>query len=214
MQIAVVNHSTRVSDQDVSTMTAAIQIQMTEHLSKQWNGSPVITFYPNIADAPPNDWMLSIIDTPDVADALGYHTVENNGTIDGFIFASPVLDNGGVVLAGSDPNTISVASVFSHEACELYCDPLCQTYKRGPTIPQGSWYSMEVADPVQDCGYFISVNGANVSVSNFVFPTYFDPNAKNEQLDYLSKLTTPFQISAGGYCVVVNSEGQASQILE
>lgn len=212
MLIAIVNHSTRVSNEDISTMTEACQVQMTEHICKAWGGAATLTFYADKNAVPQDAWLVSIIDNSSVADALGYHTVENNNEIDAFVFCEPVLDNGGVVLGDSgNADTISVASVLSHECGEMKIDPMCNSYKRGPMRPEGNLYSQEIADPVQDSGYFVVVNGVSVAVSDFVLPAYFDPNGSG-QFDYLGRLSAPFSLTAGGYCVVMNSAGEQSQV--
>jgi hypothetical protein len=211
MLIAIVNHSTRVSDADVNTMTAACQVQMNNDICKVWGGNATLTFYADKTAVPTSAWLVSIIDNPDVADALGYHTVEGS-EIDAFVFCEPVLDNGGVVLGdASNANTISVASVLSHECGEMFVDPQCNTFVRGPMRPEGNWYSKEIADPVQDSGYFVNVNGANVSVSDFVLPSFFDPKGMGP-FDHLGKLNGPFSMTQGGYMVLADSQGNQQQI--
>jgi hypothetical protein len=41
-------------------------------------------------------------------------------------------------------------------------------------------------------------------MSNFVFPSYFEPwkHPKGTKYDYLGKLKRPFQIASGGYLIV------------
>ena len=54
-----------------------------------------------------------------------------------------------------------------------------------------------------------------VSVSNFLFPSWFNPEATlklNAPFDYLKKLTAPFTMDAGGYMIVaiISKEGQVT----
>jgi hypothetical protein len=98
----------------------------------------------------------------------------------------------------------SVSSVLSHEVLEMFVDPNCNLWANDG---QGSAYSFEVCDPVEAPTY--TVDG--VSVSNFVTPSWFDPQAATTaQLDKLRQLTTPFSILQGGY-VVYETAGKEQQ---
>lgn len=60
-------------------------------------------------------------------------------------------------------------------------------------------------DPVEGDSYQITVpysGTPKISVSNFVFPSWFDrENPKKTKFDYLGKLTKPFTMTAGGYVI-------------
>jgi hypothetical protein len=94
--------------------------------------------------------------------------------------------------------------VLSHEVLEMFVDPNCNLWGSNG---QGRVYSLEVCDPVEAPTY--EVNG--VSVSNFVTPAWFDPQApKTAQFDRLAKVPGPFGILPGGY-VVYSAEGREHQ---
>ena len=219
MLIAVLNHSTQVSNSDAAIMTAAIQVQLNLHVAPAWNQkAPTITFYTDPKKVPGYAWSVGIFDNPTVAGALGYHS-EDNDEIDAFIFVDPVLQNKGVVLYdASNPQNVSVASVLSHEVCEMFGDRFASFWADGPSRAEGSQYALELCDPVEGDSYEIDVTVSGtvhkVSVSNFVFPSWFNQQATvklNAPFDYLKKLSAPFTMTAGGY-MIVQSAGNAQQV--
>jgi hypothetical protein len=215
MLIAIVNHSARVTNADVNLMTLAVQKQITLHAAPAWNQkTATIKFYADAAKVPGYAWRVDIFDSPTIAGALGYHS-EDNDVIDGFIFVNPVLDNGGVVLYDAhNPQNVSVSSVLSHEVLEMFGDRFASFWADGPRITQGSQYALELCDPVESDSYEIDVTVDavihKVSVSNFVFPSWFNPEGTfslNAPFDYLKKLTRPFSMTPGGYMIVESAYG-------
>jgi hypothetical protein len=202
MEIAIVNRSSMVSDADVQTMTTAVDIQLQQHFLPAWRMTNIsVKFYPKGQAVPAGDWVLYIIDSdPTVEGALGFHTEEGDGRIDGYVMCQPVLSNGGVSLVFDPSNQMryTVSSTLSHEVLETAADFLCNTYADcGRTS-----FAQEVADPVEDISYPIQVNGALVAVSDFVFPEWFDPRAAGVQVSYMRSVSTPFSLTSGGYAVI------------
>jgi hypothetical protein len=215
MLIAVINESTLVTNEDVRKMTGAIQKQMSWHVCPAWNSKSIsVTFYADKLKIPASAWIVTVLDSATVAGALGYHSLDND-KVDGFVFVKPVLDSGGVVLHDPHNNqNTSVASVLSHEICEMFGDRFANFWADGPTIAQGSEYALELGDPVEGDSYDIILNdGTPVSVSNFILPVWFDPQATAEDapFDYLKKLTKPFSMTKGGYMIVAKA-GAVSQV--
>lgn len=214
--IAVTNQSTLVSNNDAATMCAATQKQVTLHVAPAYNAKTcTVKFYADPKKIPGHSWLINIIDDDtSVPGALGYHSEQDDKVI-GFIMCKPVLDNGGVVLYdANNPQNVSVASVLSHETLEIFADRYAGFWADGPTRPQGTEYALEICDPVEGDSYVIEVNGVKVSVSNFVFPAWFNMQASSPQnlpFDYLKKLSEPFSMTAGGY-MILRANGQANQI--
>lgn len=203
MPVYVANGSTKVSDADVETMTAAVAKQVVEHFAPAW-GIPAnpVSFLPASAAKPDAGAVLTVVDNPDQDGVLGWHTEGANGVIYGYVFAAPVLDNGGQVLTGA---TYTVAGTLSHEVLETIADPHVNLWATGP---DGYVISQEVCDPVENGSY--QVDG--VSVSNFVTPWWFDAQAPaNAQLDYLGKVSKPFEMDKGGYFVHLKG-GKPTQV--
>lgn len=195
--IYVVNKSTLVSDHDLVTMCSAISRQILTDVAPAFGILPVPVLFSHTP--PAGGHVIALVDTCDDPQALGYHT-ESGGVPDGFVGAKPELDNGGKVLTGS----YSVASVLDHECLELLLDPACNL-----TADSGQGFSVayEIADPVQSDSYVVQ----GVTLSSFVLPAWFDPDAAaGSRLDWLGHLSHPFQIASGGYVVEIR-EGKASQ---
>lgn len=217
MLIAVINESKLVSNAQVAIMCQAIQIQLNLHVLPAWNmKAATITFYPDATKVPGYAWVVSMLDNSTQAGALGYHA-EDNDKVDAFIFAQPVLSNGGVpfIFTPSNPGQYTVSATLSHEVCEMVGDRFAGGFSQGPQIAQGNLYCQELCDPVENDSYGITVDGYLVSVSNFIFPSWFNPEAvvpANMPFDYLAKLTAPFTMDAGGYMIVatLGNEGQVT----
>lgn len=208
MLIAIINESTLVTNEDARKMTGAVQKQMTWHVCPAWNSKSVaVAFYADKTKIPASAWVVNILDNSTQAGALGYHS-EDDDLIDAFIFAKPVLDNGGVVLRDPKNNqNVSVSSVLSHEICEMFGDRFASFWADGPAT-SGNTYALELADPVENNSYDIKLtDGTLVSVSNFVLPSWFNPQStsKDAPFDYLKKLTAPFTMTKGGYMIVMKS---------
>jgi hypothetical protein len=203
MLIAILNQSTLVTDADAQTMTQAVATQVRLDAAPLWDRSPAaVVFYTDPAGVPATAHGIALVDTiqDQPQGVLGFHTEDPGGKLWGVVAAKPELDNGAQVLTGD----WSVSSVLSHEVLEMFVDPNCNLWADDS---KGSAYSLEVCDPVEAPSYTVS----NVSVSNFVTPSWFDPQAPSgAQFDKLGQLTAPFTILKGGY-VVYESAGKEQQ---
>lgn len=212
---AVVNQSTSIHDRDAELMWRATKDQLYYHVAPAWERKFIDSvFVPSTGQVPADCYPIYLLDSPDVADALGYHTEDPGGKIYGRVFADPVLKNGGTVLQGS----LSVSAVLSHEVIEFFVDRHCQLWAdRG----DGTLVAYEACDPVENDSYIVrpydptTKKTVEVSVSNFVLDAWFDvqATAPGTQYDWLKKCTAPLQMTHGGYLVVLNaSTGQTSQV--
>jgi hypothetical protein len=203
LPIYIANESKRVSDTDVRTMVGAVTVQVRDHFAPAWQipANPV-SYLERGAPPPTSGAVLTVVDDPDQPGVLGWHTEGDNGVIYGYVFAAPVLDNGGEVLIGA---TYTVAATLSHEVLETIADPHVNLWATGP---ESTLISQEVCDPVENDSYEIS----GVAVSNFVTPNWFDGHAlPGVPMDYLGKVSKPFEMDQGGYYVHVKA-GKASQV--
>lgn len=205
-RLYVVNESSHVSLIDAKKMVEAVNLQLRDNFKPLWGTERVVVEYhsgdlANVqATAPPGSWVIGILDNSDQAGALGWHSVDDQDRIYGEIFAEPSLQAGSTALTG----TYAISSVLSHEACEIEGDVFCNLF-----ADSGRGYSVayETCDPVEADVY--DING--VAVSNFVLPSWFDPNAlPGTRLDYLNRTKAPFSMSPGGYWVQMAS-GQETQ---
>lgn len=204
MLIAVINESTMVTNDQVNTMCQAIQIQLDLHVLPAWNmKSGTIKFYANKAQVPGYAWVVNMLDNSTQAGALGYHSLDND-LIDAFIFAAPVLQNGGAIMVynPANPGQYLVSSTLSHEVCEMVGDRYANGFSLG--ADNATLYCQELCDPVEDGTYSITVAGQAIGVSNFIFPSWLNYEAKSPQnlpFDYMNKLTAPMTMTAGGYMI-------------
>lgn len=208
--IGVINQSTRVTSDEVYQMVVACDYQARYHAAPHFGMlPPAVAYLKDPSQAPPGAWVISVLDNADQAGDLGWHTEAEGGLIYGRVFAGPVLDNGGVPLNGQ----LSVCSVLSHEILESLADPHCNMFCDAGT---GTAYAYEVGDPVEDESYPVTISAGTESitatVSNFVLPAWFDPDAAKlaGAFDYMGTRTAPFQLSPGGY-VILMTEGNVTQ---
>lgn len=201
----VVNKSTLVSNEDVQTMTRACAHQVRYHAAPLFGLHYIpVVYLSDEKDAPAGSYVIAVLDDSDQQGALGWHTEDTGDIIYGEVFAKPVLDNGGDALT----KDLSIASVLSHEVLETFADPHANLYAADL---RGKVYSFEICDPVESDSYVIKVDKTKVTVSNFVTPAWFDPQAATgSQFDYLGNVKAPFTMSKGGY-VVYSTQGNPQQ---
>jgi GH24 family phage-related lysozyme (muramidase) len=157
-QLAIINESSRLSDQEISTHIAAVQEQMDRDVGPRWNFQVKLNQIPKGAPRPTDQWWMVYLDNTDDATALGYHdlTPPPDRLPMGKVFVETTLQ---------DQQTVS--RVLSHEVAEILVDPWMQRM-----VSVGSrQYLVEVGDPLSmdSQGYF--VNG--ILVSGIALPGYF-----------------------------------------
>jgi hypothetical protein len=192
--INIIDRSTLLDDKDFQLMVEACKIQLEQHVAPMWlRGSwNIVVNQPEEVGYP-----IVIVDDPDQAGVLGYHTKSPCGKVWGRVFVKSIIEGKGLMLNGP----LSVSAILTHEVIEAYCDPDVNIWAdRG----DGFLIAYEACDPVEDDVYDITTkSGVKVSVSNFVLPAWFDPRApEGAKLDFMAKLTKPFTTSTGGYFVM------------
>lgn len=185
--ISVTNDSSTLSDEEVAAVVLAVGRQLAQHVAPIWGAVPAIEFVSK--GGPVEGCPCSISDTPDVADALGYHDEGPDGVPYIKVFVIP----------GNDWRV-----TLSHEVLELALDAAANLWADGP---DGLDYAREACDADQGGTYTID----GVSVSNFVYPAFFDPKAgPDEKLDYMDRLSRPFMTGPDGYQIVRTEPGRIS----
>jgi hypothetical protein len=223
-QIAIINESNLVSDDEGDNMTRAMNLVLPQ-FCKDWKLPKITAVY--IAKNKNTNilWKVYLRDTTDIDGALGYHEQVNNISI-GYVFVNVILTYGGVILYSKDPSTLTVAQTLCHEIFELLTDSNANLWADDG---QGlSLYAHESCDPVQSNVVKVvvskkvttpakplkMVNGkfqssksqtktinTNVALSDWVLPTWFDPQETKGPFNYLKTLKKPFQIDDGGYVI-------------
>ena len=181
----------------IDAVRQAINIQLRD-VARQW-GEYVFTV---VADARAQGFDIVLLDDPDAADALGYHDLDRHGLPYARVFVDAILENDGTWLRGAN----SVSATISHEVCELVGDPTANHWVENA---RGALVAVELCDPVESCAYPIRLrDGRRVSVSNFVYPDWFNPYvAPGTQVDHMGVLYKPFEIATDGYVIHHTSAG-------
>jgi len=183
-RIACVNKTKHVSlGVPFGKLTAALQKCYDRHFLPVW-GFPVKLY--NTRKPKPTDWLMLYIDDATLAAADGYHDLTSHGRPIAYVFVRTVLENG-------EP----ISFTASHELFELAIDPIANIWAQG----RGGWeYAYEMCDAVEEDSF--EVDG--LTMSNFVYPTWFEPfkHPRGTKYDHLGLLKRPFSMTKGGYIIL------------
>jgi len=184
LQIAVINESTAINDDNVQAMLSAFDTQWNQDLNAVWGvGSAQFTFTPNTTAPAAGAWWVVFLDNSDQANALAYHDLTNEGLPISKVFVKTIQ---------ADNASVSVGA--THEICEMAVDPwLNGAYQDA----QGTFWAGEVCDPVEDQQYGYEING--VLVTDFVTPNWFGHEFAQGDIDFKQHATSAFQVLTGGY---------------
>lgn len=201
MIIAVQNLSTLVSDQDAYEMAILCDRQARRHFAPAWEVQPSTVIFLRQPSVLHYDAIIGILDNADQAGDLGWHSEGPDADVYGRVFAQPVLANGGNALT----DKLSVCSVLSHEVLETLADAACNGWAQRA---DGTLVAREVGDPVESDSYLMTVQTeegteASGTVSDFVFPAWFDPDAKGAPYDQMDLLSSPFEVRQDGYVITM-----------
>lgn len=214
-RIAVLNYSTVLTTADIQKMVAACNLQVSRDVAPAWGKSVIpVTYYTKESAVPVNSAKIFIFNNSDQQGALGYHTISGNQPW-GTVFAKTIIDYGCPILFDSRrKNEITVSAVLSHEVIELIVNPFITLWADGPEIAEGSEYAFEACDPVEANMYQITPTGqGTISVSNFVYPEYFNKYANaGTKMDYLGLIKRPFTMTDNGYMIVRSAPNNETAI--
>jgi hypothetical protein len=200
-QISIVNKSAIMKDAEgqviVNTLNNLLPI-----FCKDWCIPAIKSIYVKKGAKPTTPLVVNILDTPDALDALGYHDMSAD-TPYANVFVSPVVSNGGAILAGKDLTAPTVAQTVSHEVFEMIVDLRCNTWWMG--ADNSTLYAAEVADPVQNNAVVVKFGSATVVHSDWILPAWSDPQATKGPYNHLNTLTGPFTMSPGGYLITLTT---------
>lgn len=140
-------------------------------------------------------WALALLDSADVANALGYHDLTPDGLPLSKVFVRTTLAAG---------QRVSVTA--SHELAEMLVDPAINLAATGPG---GTFYAYETADAVEEVEFTLD----GMALTDFVYPSWFEAFHKpgSTEFDHLRRVRRPFQILAGGYMPVYRN-GRWTQV--
>lgn len=182
----------------------AVQIQVERDFAPWWGRDPLpVVLVPDGGPAPLGAAFVYLVDKiTDVQGAVGYHKADERGFFCGFVAVEAIARLGGTMTSGST----SVSAALSHEVLELIANPCVNLWA---DCPDGRSFAHEVCDPVSGDFYEIEVEPQSggrrdtVSVSNFVYPDWFNPHVSSGcPLDHMRLLEKPFVHRPTGYVVV------------
>lgn len=193
-------------------MMDAVQQQLRNEFADAWttdyNGNPLTSAIVTAAPSslPSGAYVLYIVDGP--GDGYwGYHTWNSNGPY-GYIFANDIVTYGQPVLY--DPTMFeTVASVLGHEIIEMLIDPWINSWAGTSSVTafDGTVFSgiqdvlRDPCDPVEYDVYTGQTDGQSVTMSDFVFPSWFQADGETPY-DQLQILPAPFNLDYGGDVLV------------
>lgn len=189
MKAALVNTSTLVPANEWKEGSAGVAAQVKEDVAPAWNRlTPEWQLFPDLASVPAGqNWdPIVLLDTPDQANALGYHLTLSDGTPCGRVFVAASLADGK-----------TWTEVFSHEWIELMINRDCNRWAQAPG---GRLWCLEPGDPVQGSSY----QKGGVVVSNFARQPFFDwqPQA-GAKFDHMGVLDGPFRLAPNSYGIIM-----------
>lgn len=197
LHIAVLNHSNKISDEDVAFHVEAVRLQMLEHIAPAWDQKPPGLMYYGHADYLRTDQaaILAYVNDDGNADSAGYHT-----------------EIGGLVYGLVDVHQSRIPSVtLSHEAGEMYANARLNRMVPGP---KNRRYYVELMDPVQRQTYKITVTlfgeTRQVDVADFVYPSWFglqNPDGSTKR-SHTDQELDPFEVAPGGYQIALEDDGE------
>ncbi len=191
--MAFINQSTGITDADIQTIMAALQVQVDRDFAQFWYRGANLVFVPKGQTPPARSWQMVFLDNSDVANALGYHDYTAGGQPLGKVFVLTDKKYG-----------LATSVTTSHELLEMLADPRIDeirgpyTYNGQPTI-----FACEVGDPVEADALGYAING--VQVSDFALPAYFHPGDPAPYSFVATipgrtpNVNAPLTLSKGGY---------------
>jgi len=199
-RVAIVNQSTLIQDSDLATISQAL-MQALPGFCTAWNVQNVmVTFIPKGKPAPSGSTCIYVLDDSDVQGAYGYH--DTTGTVAyAKVFVKRILENGGGLLAHTPSSNVSVAQVISHELFEMLAHTICNSWWM--TSDASAFYAAEVCDPVQGNVVSENIAGKLVDLSDYVLPTWSNPESKSGPYNKLNTVKKPMTVDKHGYSIKV-----------
>lgn len=184
MQIAVINESTAVTDDEIKGYLPAFDEQWNSDLKPVWGlENAKFSFVPKGSPPEPGSWWVVFLDDSDQATALAYHDLTDEGQPIAKVFVKSIK---------ADSSSLSVGA--THEICEMAVDPWLNSAYQDQ---QGTFWAGEVCDPVEDDQYAYKIDG--VLVTDFVTPSWFAHKYAGGDFDKGRQVKSIYEILAGGY---------------
>lgn len=180
--VAIVNdQSSGLADPDVDACVKALAAQLNQDFGPVWHTGAHLHHIPAGQKPPAGMWVIALLGNSDQAGALGYHDLTPDGLPLGKVFAATDRQIGAKWTVTLD-----------HELLEMLADPWIDTVVQADS---GTFYALEVCDPVEADGLGYQKNG--IALSDFVTPHWFGHGAGG--MDFLGHVKQPLELAPGGY---------------
>jgi len=181
--VAIVSETNRISMNELTRVSAALQKQAVRDLGPVWNVQSTVDAFASLEDVPVGTWPIIVEDDIHTDGAAGIH--EDN---DGQPFALVTADTGWSLTA-------------SHELIEMLVDPFGKRLTEGQSPKSGQGrvqFLVEPCDPSEATAFAYVING--VRVSDFYTPKYFSTVFNPaDRYSHTGAIKRPRQVLKGGY---------------
>jgi hypothetical protein len=205
--VALIDTTGKLDAELVSSVAAALNVQVTRDLPQFWSVQATVTSLPHDKKVPAGVWPINLVRTlpPDEG---GFHSDLHNQPYSKVIATTT-----------DDSWTIDA----SHELIEMLVDPYANKLQSSTAIQieqdgtitdsTGQFnYLVEACDPCEANNYAYSIQG--VAVSDFITPHFYDPvTTSGTRYSFAGNIKAPRQILPGGYISWVNMETNELQQL-
>jgi hypothetical protein len=200
-QVALLSKSKKVTLQELTRVSAALQRQVSRDLAPIWNIDATVDAFGDPNDVPAGYWKITVMDTIPAKSAAGFH-LDDQGQPFAQVQWSP---------------TWSLTA--SHECLEMLVDPFGHQAATGPSpkLEQGRVrFLVEVCDPCEAQQFAYKINTASqneILVSDFYSPEYFSPvQGAGVRYSFQGNITAPRQVLDGGYLSWQAGDGHVWQL--
>jgi hypothetical protein len=204
MQVGLVDTTGKIDPNQMQSVAAALNVQVTQHLPQFWNVQASVQYLPNHHRIPSGFWPVKLVATLPPNEG-GFHLDKHN---------QPYAE---VIATPNDPSWSIDAS---HETIEMLVDPNGNRMQSGTAIEivgkqiqdgTGQFnYLVEACDPCEANSYGYEIQG--VLVSDFITPHFYDSmTTPGTRYSFTGALTKPREVLPGGYISFVNQESDEWQ---
>jgi hypothetical protein len=182
IHVAVVSRSRHIDAGELSSVAAAVQVQVTRDFGPVWGVNATANAFPAVKDVPLGWWVVTIEDDIHTPGAGGFHLARNGQPY--------------ALVQYSDTWSLAV----SHETLEMLADPSGNRTQAAPSPEDNvtqSLYLVEVCDPCEAAEYAYSIDG--ILVSDFILPRYYDAVPRGIPYSFSGAVSQPRQVLRGGY---------------
>jgi hypothetical protein len=198
--VALIDTTGKLDAELVSSVAAALNVQVTRDLPQFWSVQATVTSLPHAKKVPAGVWPVHLV--PSLPPGEGGVHMDMHNQPYAKVIATPTDDSW----------TIDA----SHELIEMLVDPYGNRLQSSRAIeiqPNGTIvegkgefnYLVEACDPCEANNYAYAIQGA--AVSDFITPHFYDPvTTAGTRYSFAGNIKAPRQILPGGYISYINME--------